>query len=162
MWKVIVAVLVLGFVAYRFAGPSGTDAAAPDGLYDGYAEIRLVMRNEQREIEMVAIEERPNASDCNKPDAGARLTALCPQGHGLSCTLKSMQCVREIEPRYRKMLEQQPVSVHYAHLQADGGAAGPKRAVLLGWGMTEQESQALCRAVQAQAARDAKGKVTCI
>ena len=164
MWKVIVAVLVLGFVAYRFADrptASGPAAAGTGAVYEGYVEVRMVMQSGQREIELVAVEERPDASDCEKPDTATRLKSLCPSGRDISCSLKSLECVRDVEPRYRKMLDQQPASVHYAHLQVDG-AAGPRRAVLLGWGMTEQESQLLCGAVQASAAKNMKGTVTCI
>lgn len=165
MWKVVVAVLVLGFIAYRFVDKPGggalglTDRSA---VYEGYVEVRMVMKSGQREIELVAVEERPDASDCDKPETATRLKSLCPTGRDISCTLKSLECVREVEPRYRKMLDQQPVSVHYAHLVADRGAAGPRRAVLLGWGMTEQESQLLCSAIQASAAKKTNSTVTCI
>lgn len=164
MWKVMVAVLVLGFIAYRFAdrpAANGPAAVGAGAVYEGFVEVRMLMQSGQREIELVAVEERPDARDCEKPETATRLKSLCPTGRGISCSVKSLECVRDVEPRYRKMLEQQPVSVHYAHLQVDG-AAGPRRAVLLGWGMTEQESQLLCSAVQASAAKSMKGTVTCI
>jgi hypothetical protein len=167
MWRVIVVVLVLTFAAYRIigggAGKSGETPAAA-GLYDGYMEVRMLMQSEQREIELVAIEERPPAGDCEKGVAGARLLGLCPAGSQLSCKIKSLECSHEIEPRYRRMLEGQPASVHYAHVQVDGGAGAPRRAVMLGWGMTEQESQMLCSAVQTSAGKSKRlgGKVSCI
>jgi len=168
MWRVIVVVLVLTFAAYRIigggAGKSGETQAAA-GLYDGYMEVRMLMQGEQREVELVAIEERPPAGDCEKGVTGARLLGLCPAGSQLSCKIKSLERSREIEPRYRRMLEGQPASVHYAHVQVDGGGtAAPRRAVMLGWGMTEQESQMLCSAVQTSASKNNRlgGKVTCI
>lgn len=164
MWKVIVAVVVLGIIAYRFGG-SGTPvlpgATAP-ALYDGYAEARLLLQAGQREIELVAIEERPEAAGCENGEIGRRLAAKCPSKTG--CRLKSFDCTREIEPRYRKMLEGSPTTVHYAHLQADDGVGGTRRGVLLGWGLTEQESMMVCNGVVESTRKDQKfkGTATCI
>jgi len=168
MWRVIVVVLVLTFAAYRIIGGGAgkmADSSAASGVnYDGYMEVRMLMQSGEREIELVAVEERPPAGDCEKGAAGARLLGLCPAGSQFSCKIKSLDCSREVEPRYHRMLESQPASVHYAHVQVDSGPGAPRRAVMLGWGMTEQESQMLCGAVQMSAAKNNKlgGKVTCI
>lgn len=164
MWKVIVAVVVLGIIAYRFGG-SGTSvlpgSTAP-ALYEGYAEARLLLQAGQREIELVAIEERPDAAGCENGEIGKRLAAKCPSQTG--CRLKSFECARDVEPRYRKMLEGSAANVHYAHLQTDDGAGGTRRGVLLGWGLTEQESMMVCNGVVASAHKDKsfKGTATCI
>ncbi|WP_257387650.1 hypothetical protein [Tahibacter caeni] len=168
MWRVILVVLVLTFAAYRIigggAGKPG-DAPVADAVnYDGYMEVRMLMQGDQREIELVAVEERPPAGDCEKGATGTKLLGLCPAGSKLSCRIKNLECSRDVEPRYHRMLDGQAASVHYAHVQVDSGPGAPRRAVLLGWGMTEQESQMLCGAVQASANKNNKlgGKVTCI
>jgi hypothetical protein len=167
MWKAVVGVLVVGFVAYKiFGGGHGAPAAASAGgrdAYDGYIEVRMLMQGPQREIELMAIEERPDAADCKNKSAGERIAAMCPKGrNGLNCTLKSVECSRELEPRYRKMLEKQPVSVHYAHVEIDDPSGTPRRGLVLGWGMTEQESMLVCNAIQASSGATVKGTVTCI
>lgn len=167
MWKAVVGVLVVGFVAYKIFG--GGHAGSPAGgtagrdAYDGYIEVRMVMQGPQREIELVAIEERPDAADCQNKSAGTRVVAMCPPGrNGLTCRLKSVECSRELEPRYRKMLEQQPASVHYAHVQLDDPSGTPRRGLVLGWGMTEQESLLVCNGIRSSASTKLKGTVTCI
>ncbi|GMV30711.1 MAG: hypothetical protein AMXMBFR59_28360 [Rhodanobacteraceae bacterium] len=166
MWKVVVAVLVLGFLAYKFVGkqPGTPGATAADtGAYDGFIEVRMVMQGPQREIELVALEERPAAAECESKNAGARVAAMCPTGrNGVSCSVKSVDCTRELEPRYQKMLDKKPASVHYAHIQIDEPSGTPRRGLVLGWGMTEQESLLICNAIRASAGTKVKGTVTCI
>ena len=120
---IVVILLLLGLAGYKLASRSPAGAAGERAgveVYDGYVEVRMLMQAEQREIELVAIEERPAASDCENRAAGNRIAAMCPgKGKGVTCSLKSLECSREIEPRYRKMLDQQPVSTHYAHMQID-------------------------------------------
>ena len=109
MWRVIVVVLVLTFAAYRIiggrAGKMADTPAASGANYDGYMEVRMLMRSGEREIELVAVEERPPAGDCEKGAAGARLLGLCPAGSQFRCKIKSLDCSREVEPRYHRMLE---------------------------------------------------------
>ncbi|HSX60932.1 MAG TPA: hypothetical protein VLF18_12085 [Tahibacter sp.] len=166
MWRIILVVLVVAFAAYRVIGGPGGKPTAPSAgpdAYDGYIEVRMLMQGGQREIELVAIEERPNAADCEAKDGNARVARLCPASKGLSCTLKSLECSREIEPRFQKMLDKKPVSVHYAHLTLDDTPDNPRRSIVLGWGMTEQESQLVCASIQASASkRKLQGTVTCI
>lgn len=166
MWKVIVAVVVLGIIAYRFGGSgsatSVVSGATAPALYEGYAEARLLLQAGQREIELVAIEERPEKAACDSGEIGKQLAAKCPKQ--AACQLKSFECTREVEPRYRKMLEGAPANVHYAHLQTDDGAGGTRRGVLLGWGLTEQESMMVCNGVVASSREPGKfkGTATCI
>jgi hypothetical protein len=167
MWRVVVAILVLGFVAYKFVHkrPSAGDAAAISAdAYDGYIEVRMVMQGPQREIELVALEEHPKASECETKSAGARTAALCPSGRNgaVTCTVKSVECMRELEPRYLKMLDQKPASVHYAHIKLDDPSGAPRRGLILGWGMTEQESLLVCNGIRSAAGTKLKGTVTCI
>ena len=61
-----------------------------------------------------------------------------------------------------KMLEQQPVSVHYAHVQIDDPSGTPRRGLVLGWGMTEQESMLVCNGIRSAPSSKIKGTVTCI
>jgi hypothetical protein len=165
---VVVILLLLGLAGYKLASRSPTGPAsqlAGKEVYEGYVEVRVLMQAEQREIELVAIEERPAASDCENRVAGNRVAAMCPskgKNKNVSCTLKSLECSREVEPRYRKMLDQQPVSTHYAHMQIEDGSAKPRRAVVLGWGMTEDESLFLCNAIRESASKKTGGTVTCI
>lgn len=168
MWRVIVAVLVLGFAAYRFVGKlpaNGAGAAAGQPVYEGYLELRMLMNTGQREIELVAVEEKPYTADCEKRDAGSRIAALCPGGgkKGIGCSLKSLECSSQIEPRYQKMLDGLPVSTHYARVETNDRGGTPRRAVVLGWGMTEEESLQLCTAIRESAGkRISGGTVSCI
>lgn len=168
MWRVIVAVLVLGFAAYRIVGKlpaASAGAAAGQPVYEGYLELRMLMKTEQREIELVAVEEKPFVADCETQDAGSRITALCPGGgkKGVGCSLKSLECSAQIEPRYQKMLDGQPVSTHYARVETNDRGSTPRRAVVLGWGMTEDESLQLCNAIRASAGKKISGgTVSCI
>ncbi|MBL8296985.1 MAG: hypothetical protein JNN30_01445 [Rhodanobacteraceae bacterium] len=167
MWKVVLGIVVVGLVAYKMFGarPRESVSATAGGadVYDGYLEVRMTMQGPQREIELVAFEERPNAADCQNKSAGAQIVALCPKGsNGVSCALKSVECSRELEPRYRKMFDRQPASVHYAHLQVDDPSGTPRRGLVLGWGMTEQESMLICNAIRSSAAAKAGTRVTCI
>jgi hypothetical protein len=164
MWKVVVSVLVVGFLAYKFIGGGGIHpgAAKPAGAnaYEGYIEVRMLLKGPQREIEMVAIEERPPLADCDS-DVSARIAKLCPAK--VNCEIKSRECTTSVEPRYLKMLDQKPASVHYAHMQIDPDSASPRRAIVLGWGMTEQESLAVCGSIKASANKNIKnGVITCI
>jgi hypothetical protein len=166
MWRVVAALLVLGFVAYTFVHkrPSAGDAAAVSAdAYDGYIEVRMVMQGPQREIELVALEEHPKASECENKSAGARAAALCPKGrNGLTCQIKSVECTRELEPRYAKMLDRKPASVHYAHITIDDPSGTPRRGLILGWGMTEQESMLVCNSIRTASGAKVQGTVTCI
>ena len=168
MWRVVLAVLVLGFVAYKFVHKrpvSGDAAAVSADAYDGYIEVRMVMQGPQREIELVAFEERPAAADCQSKNVDNRVAAMCPAnrgGNGLKCSIKSVDCTRELEPRYRKMLDKQPASVHYAHIEINDPSGTPRRGLVLGWGMTEQESLLVCNAIRSSSDGKVQGTVTCI
>lgn len=166
MWRVVAAVLVLGFVAYKFVGrnPGGVPGSvAGKPVYEGYLETRMLMKIEQREIELVAIEEHPFAEDCDRQAMGNRVPVLCPAAKNVSCTLKTLECSGQVEPRYQKMLQGQPVSTHYARIEVADRGATPRRAVVLGWGMTEDESLILCNAIRAGAGEKISGStVTCI
>ena len=62
-----------------------------------------------------------------------------------------------------RMLEQQPASLHYLHYDVDT-PEGPRRAVIVGWGMTEAESQQICQRLTADPGMKLEGmnKITCI
>lgn len=163
MWKVVVVLLVVGFLGYHFAEKGGIKlpGQAASAEYDGYIEVRILMQAGQREIELVAIEERPSEVECEKREVNARIAQICPTGK-VSCTLKSVECSRTIEPRFGRMLDKQKASVHYAHLEEEKDGK-PRRGVVLGWGMTEQESKLVCGAIQTAALKNnSKNQVNCI
>ncbi len=163
MWRtlLVLAILAIGVGAwqkYRGSHPLGMSAAQP--VYDGYWELRMKIQAGSRDFEMVALGDRPLQKECDEGISHLGLSRFCTAAN--HCSLQPLQCEHEIAPRYQRMLDAQPASLHYVRFSGDT-PEGPRRAVVVGWGMTEPESAMVCGQLrQAMAPRDAAFRVDCI
>lgn len=168
MWKVLLGILVAGFVLHRLAtGWSERTAPHVDVTQavpaaNGYLEARVLMRNQHHEAEMVIVSDSPTAAQCAYGVEAMQSVLQCTESD-MSCEVKSFVCRPDVDLRYRKMLDKQPAPLHYAHLQygADD-AAQRRRAVIVGWGFTVEVSQVFCNSLADRWRQKGSGVVTCI
>lgn len=168
MWKVLLGVLVAGFLLHRFAADWSARPAPDAGAVHampaagGYLEARVLMRSPHLEVEMVAVSDRPTAAQCANGADAIRAILQCTDG-ATTCEVKSVLCRPDVDLRYRKMLDRRPAALRYAHLQfgADDALAR-SRAVIVGWGLTVEQSQAFCNALAEQWRQNKPGVIECI
>jgi hypothetical protein len=163
MWRTlaILVVLVAGIGAWqKYGGSHGFGALAAQPVYEGFWELRMKLQAGSRDFEMVAVGDRPLVKECEGGLTHFELSKFCtPANH---CTLQPLQCEHEVAPRYQHMLDQQPASLHYVHLSGDT-PEGARRAVVVGWGMTEDESSQVCKGLrETMSAKDSAFKISCI
>jgi hypothetical protein len=164
MWRTIAVLIVLGLILvaaqkYRTQHPGG--ALAGRAVYEGFWEMRLTIQAGSRDFEFVAVGDKPLQEECDGGEARLGLAKFCTAAN--HCTKTAFTCEREVQPRYQRMLDQQPASLHYMHYAGDT-PEGPRRAVIVGWGMTEPESQQICQKLVADPGMKMEGlkKATCI
>jgi len=165
MWRTIAVLIVLGLIImaaqkYRTQHGSATLGAGRP-VYEGFWEMRLKIQAGSRDFEFVAVGDKPLQEECDGGEAKLGLAKFCTAAN--HCTKQAFQCEHEAQPRYVRMLDQQPASLHYLHYNVET-PEGPRRAVLVGWGMTEEESQQVCQHLTADPGMKLEGmkKITCI
>ena len=165
MWRTLAVLIVLGLIVvaaqkYR-SHHAGGALGGGRAVYEGFWEMRLKIQAGPRDFEFVAVGDKPLQEECDGGEAKLGLAKFCTAAN--HCTKQAFQCEREVQPRYARMLEQQPASLHYLHYDVDT-PEGPRRAVIVGWGMTEAESQQICQRLTADPGMKLEGmnKITCI
>lgn len=171
MWKVLLGILVAGFVLHRLATgwsqPAAPHAAATPvaAAVNGYLEARVLMRSQQQEAEIVVVSDSPTSAQCAHGAEAMRSVLQCAESKesDMTCEVKSFVCRPDVDLRYLRMLDKQPAALHYAHLQygADD-AAQRRRAVIVGWGFTVELSQVFCDSLAERWRQKGSGVVTCI
>lgn len=163
MWRtlVILAVIAVGIGAWhKYGATHRLGGAAAQPVYDGFWELRMKIQAGSRDFEMVALGDRPLEKECAGGLSHFELSRFCTAAN--HCSLQPLQCEHEIAPRYQRMLDAQPASLHYVRFSGDT-PEGPRRAVVVGWGMTEEESALVCKQLrQSMAPKDAAFQVDCI
>jgi len=159
MWRfVVVALLLAGLGLYAFKKKTTPVAEADQISEYQYAEARVSLHVNGRELEMVAIREKPTAGECSGTDGPQFVKDFCKAG-GPQCKLVSSECTNTLQQRYIKMLAKQPVSVPYTHFTIPRDSTEHK-LVFVGWGLTVDESNLICQGMKRHQVRDIK--VACI
>lgn len=169
MWKVLLGILVAGLVLHRVAVGWGARTAPDAGktpavaAANGYLEARVLMGSPHLDVEMVLVSDNPTAAQCANGADALRAILQCTPGQ-MVCEVKSVVCKPDVDLRYRKMLDKQPAALRYAHLQygADDAPQRRSRAVMVGWGLTVEISQAFCDALVESWRQKRSGVIECI
>lgn len=153
--KVVVAVLVI--IGLVFFLSNKKEAEQPTQLV--YAEARYKFAVPGREVEMVAIGERRKSSDCDRDSAIETIKKVCTD-NGF-CFESTYSCKDDVSNQYKKMLQKQPSSTHYLHVQND--ELGLKGVSLM-WGLTDEESKTICDEIlkRINERKNDKAEVVCI
>ncbi|GEM_PF-6159234 len=117
-------------------------------VFDGYWEMRLKIRAGNRDLDLVALGDRPLMQECEGGAPKLALPQFCTDA--VHCATQDFQCEREIAPRYQRMLDMQPANLHYLHY-AMQTSEGLRRVIIVGWGMTEAESAEICKRLEHEA-----------
>lgn len=172
MWRLTLAILLLGFLLFRLADWMGrssapAESAAADSATSAakslvYGEFRAQIVDPPAEIEMVGVIEFPSMAHCAQRNVADSLFDLCPRP-GDSCRIESFECRHEVDTRYRRMLEGQPIATHYAHFQIGAGNAPERRRfVLVPWGLSVEDAMKLCTTIIEGWAGNHRSVATCI
>ncbi|UXI70198.1 hypothetical protein [Tahibacter amnicola] len=144
MWRIAVAVLVLiGAVGIMTRKKDvSADATEQQAQYK-YAEARIAISANGREMEMVAVGEGPTDAECTGKQGTNVIKGICA-GRGPSCKVVSFDCTNTLEQRYVNMLARKPMNVPYTHIVVPANGR-ENNAAIVGWGLTADESLMLCR-----------------
>lgn len=155
MKKLLVLVLLIAAAAYFYREQS----RPPIETRTSYAEARYKLKFESRDFDMVLIGERPDRASCVPESVIKEFQNACDADS--FCTTSSFECKLAIAPRYQKMLDKMPAATHFVHLQF---LTDQRRAAVLIWGLTADESLAACQTFAAKFKNElgAKVAVQCI
>jgi hypothetical protein len=160
MFRFIMIVIVIALIAgVAMKSKRGSDSSAASSG-PAYGEVRVKVVLGQKDLEFVIAGEKPTETDCDR--SRYKFPALCRSG--VQCEITKVECGNDLAQRYKNMLDKRPAQTHYVHFTTNVEGSEPHRAVLVGWGLTEEESKFICQHV-ANGQREAGNKqmtVTCI
>lgn len=149
VWRPIVVVLLLTLLiggALRSHDPAVVAPVPVDPpAAVAYGELRAVPAEDPGSLEMVGVLEFPSLAQCRHPRAQDVFREMCGEIK-LRCVTETLVCREDVAPRYRRMLEGQPVALHYARIvyRLKHSSSRP-RMVIAGWGNTVDDSLTACR-----------------
>lgn len=150
---VLIVLAVAGYFAYqRF------QAGNPEEIIDPvFAEIRVDMKAEGRELDLVLFGEMADEEDCRTRAAIVwdKVMTGCK-----GCTFNVTDCREELAPRYAKLFDDQPIPSTY--LSFTRGSRYERDGRMVIYGLTADEGDAVCEAVRARFQQDYSGEVRCI
>ena len=117
-----------------------------------FGEARLAFSLPGREIEAVAIGQRYESLSCTDDGITNDLMTTCIAGQ--YCVKTSFECKETVDSQYLNMLDQGRSSTHYVHLE---NKAESLSGVILLWGLTKQESKAICDQIASNFNNDRSG-----
>ena len=121
-----------------------------------YAEIRLNLEGNGRQLEGVIFGKTTNEADCkNNLEV---FESLAPKACPI-CKIAKSECKTELAPRYTKFFDNTPSSVTYLSLAR--GEPAERELRMIFWGVTLEESNKLCDAVPGLQ-KGWKGAVKCV
>ncbi|HVH36703.1 MAG TPA: hypothetical protein VM847_21610 [Tahibacter sp.] len=148
MWRpVLVVVLLTALIGawLRSQAPAVVTPASDDApAAVAYGEFRTLFAQGGRSTEMVFLLEFPSLAQCSQAAVLSAFREFCSRD-GMSCRFDTLVCREDLAPRYRRMLEGQPVALHYARI-VFRLSRSPLRPRMVGvpWGATVEESMSWC------------------
>lgn len=161
MKNILVVLIVLAAAGYLWK-QNHQKSLAPEVLANPvYAEARVKMNIQGRDIEGVMLGKTVDQADCQKNiDTLTRHVEeespkFCP-----SCTVHvTSECKAELAPRYAILFDDQPT--HVAYIRFAQGDPSEREYRLIYWGLTVPESERLCGA-SSRFQQGRKGAVSCV
>ena len=152
----LIVVVLLGAAAKQFSKRS---SPAEIIVKPVYAETRIDMPIGGSSMKGVMLQKTADHEDCQKQIKAIEHSLTSQAGACPVCKLESSVCKDELEPRYAAVFDNKPVSVTYLSLAR--GNASEREVRLIYWGVTVEQSDALCKAVPMYETWR-KGAVTCV
>ena len=149
----LLAMLVAAKYAWDRFQPGGP-AVFKDPVY---AELHVNVEVQGRTIEQVVFVQAASFGECEKHRA--QLEQLFGQV-SLPMTVKSAECLPELQPRQRALFEDQPGNVTY--LSMHRGARTERDIRVIFWGVSVAESNQLCDGMTKAYADKHVGRVACV
>ncbi|OZG75038.1 hypothetical protein BTA51_01150 [Hahella sp. CCB-MM4] len=118
-----------------------------------YGEARVSFNFPGREIEGVAVGQRYEGNDCDLNNSTNDFLKACIQDK--VCVQTKFECKESVDQKYLHMLNKSDASTHYVHLTAKNE---PLKGVVLFWGLTMDESKAVCKKVVTDFNSDKRSK----
>jgi hypothetical protein len=152
----VIAVLVAAgyFLWQRYSGGGG-----PPQIEDPvYAEVRVTMESQGREIEMVLFIRSASEADCRGRARESWKGALagCP-----GCNFRfEDKCHADLPPRYARLFDDVPIPSTY--LSATAANSNERDGRLVVYGLTDAEGKMVCETVREQVKKEYQGTTRCI
>ena len=152
--KTLLIILILGAAAYW--GYKHLDAE-PNFDHPVYAQVRINMPAANRNLEFVLFGLMSSEKECRKETKTAfeKMIEKCDQ-----CSMSVSACTPELEPRYQKLFNDQPINTTY--IKFSRKAKDERAARMVIWGVTRDESQRFCALVRTELQPKFTGEISCI
>jgi hypothetical protein len=155
--KALLALILLGALGYFAYGKYQADAVPTEIVDPVFAEMRVDVKAQGRELEFVLYGKMADEEDC-RTRAGIvwdKAIAGCRE-----CDLAVTNCRKELAPRYAKLFDDQPIRSTYMSFTRGNQDERDGRMVI--YGLTADEGDAICEMIRKQAQAEYSGKVECV
>ncbi|RKT51236.1 hypothetical protein DFR40_2449 [Azonexus fungiphilus] len=141
----------LGYWAYQYFMP------AVELTNPVFAEVRVKIREGNREIEAVLFAKAADDADCRMRAERTRQHLLdnCPK-----CLSRSFECKAELAPRYLKFFDDRPGNITY--LSYRPASRGERDVRMIFWGLSIDEANSLCEQMRGILSPLYRGPTSCI
>ena len=153
MKKLVIVLLIIG-VGYYFY----TYNTNPSEITEPYfAEARVKLKVEGRDLTMVLMGEMVNSTDCEKRGQRfwRKVLADCD-----TCVFVDYQCKTELSQRYQVLFDKRPTYTTY--IVAERGSRFERNARMIVWGLSKAESSEFCGYITKAMQKKYSGQVSCI
>jgi len=154
--KFLIVLIALGAVAYVAHGR--WQAMNPDVIESPvYAEFRMHMRIQDRDIDTVLFGEMASDEDCQEraQRLWQKLIDDCKE-----CTLTLSSCRTDLEPRYQRLFDDAPI--HSTYLSFKRGNRFERNGRMVVYGLTGDEGDMVCQTILKQFKTRYAGMVNCV
>ncbi|HTY99983.1 MAG TPA: hypothetical protein VMB75_09120 [Rhodocyclaceae bacterium] len=151
---ILLAAALGGYYYYVRAGDRENPAEITT---PSYAEMRVKLEIPGRDIDMVLFGKMVDENDCRlrTEKIWQKLVENCN-----ACKLNVVDCKPQLAPRYAMLFDDTPISVTYMSLAR--GSPLEREGRMVFWGVTVDESRALCEITRAKIQERHQGAVTCV
>lgn len=154
--KYLIILVALGAVGYTFYNrqqshnPEVIEAPV-------YAEMRMDMTIQGRDINMVLFGEMAGQEDCQQraDRVWQKLIEGCKE-----CTMTLSSCKAELEPRYRRLFDD--AAIHSTYLSFKRGNRFERNGRMVVYGLTSDEGDAVCGTIKTGFEQHYEGTVNCV
>lgn len=155
MIKKVVVVGVLVVVGYYFWSSYAQNP--PDIEHPVYAEIRIAVEGQGRELDLVLFAEMVDQNDCRDRSLGVWEEALAAC---VECNFKQPECKTTLPPQYARLFDDAPAKTTY--LSAHKGSRYERNGRIIIWGLTGSEADEICQMMVPVLKKGYQGAVSCI
>ena len=154
--KFLIVLIALGAVAYVMH--DRRQAMNPEVIESPvYAEFRVHMSIEGRDIDTVLFGEMAGEEDCQERAnrVWQKLIDDCKE-----CTLTLSSCKADLEPRYQRLFDDAPI--HSTYLSFNRGNRFERNGRMVVYGLTGDEGNEVCKMMMATFKTRYEGTVSCV